>query len=173
MKCAKCGAELKKGCLYCSVCGHEAQIVSDYNVLEDDYLRSLLKDGESAKNPQKTEVEPKKNKKKKNNHLLLILCCCFIVTGAAVGVAVKLYIDNKNANSYDYQIEMAEKELVDHNYENALQYYKTALHCSRMISKYVRQWQKSIPARKNMIQHSFYIWKSFNLTKRIKRLISI
>ena len=49
MKCAKCGAELKKGCLYCSVCGHEAQIVSDYNVLEDDYLRSLLKDGESAK----------------------------------------------------------------------------------------------------------------------------
>ena len=127
MKCAKCGAELKKGCLYCSVCGHEAQIVSDYNVLEDDYLRSLLKDGESAKNPQKTEVEPKKNKKKKNNHLLLILCCCFIVTGAAVGVAVKLYIDNKNANSYDYQIEMAEKELVDHNYENALQYYKTAL----------------------------------------------
>ena len=127
MKCAKCGAELKKGCLYCSVCGHEAQIVSDYNVLEDDYLRSLLKDGESAKNPQKTEVEPQKNKKKKNNHLLLILCCCFIVTGAAVGVAVKLYIDNKNANSYDYQIEMAEKELVDHNYENALQYYKTAL----------------------------------------------
>ena len=69
MKCAKCGAELKKGCLYCSVCGHEAQIVSDYNVLEDDYLRSLLKDGESAKNPQKTEVEPQKNKKKKNNHV--------------------------------------------------------------------------------------------------------
>ena len=57
---------IKKGCLYCSVCGHEAQIVSDYNVLEDDYLRSLLKDGESAKNPQKTEVEPQKNKKKKN-----------------------------------------------------------------------------------------------------------
>lgn len=127
MKCAKCGAELKKGCLYCSVCGHEAQIVSDYNVLEDDYLRSLLKDGESVKTPQEKEPEPKKTKKKKNSHLLLIICCCFIVTGAAVGVAVKLYIDNKNANSYDYQIEMAEKELVDHNYENALQYYKTAL----------------------------------------------
>ena len=127
MKCAKCGAELKKGCLYCSVCGHEAQIVSDYNVLEDDYLRSLLKDGESVKTPQEKEPEPKKTKKKKNSHLLLIICCCLIVTGVAVGVAVKLYIDNKNANSYDYQIEMAEKELVDHNYENALQYYKTAL----------------------------------------------
>ena len=104
MKCAKCGAELKKGCLYCSVCGHEAQIVSDYNVLEDDYLRSLLKDGEGEKNPQEKEPEPKKTKKKKKSHLALIVCC-----------------------SYDYQIEMAEKELVDRNYENALRYYKTAL----------------------------------------------
>ena len=127
MKCAKCGAELKKGCLYCSVCGHEAQIVSDYNVLEDDYLRSLLKDGEGEKNPQEKEPEPKKTKKKKKSHLALIVCCCLIITGAAVGIAVKLYIDNKNANSYDYQIEMAEKELVDRNYENALRYYKTAL----------------------------------------------
>ena len=125
MKCAKCGAELKKGCLYCSVCGHEAQIVSDYNVLEDDYLRSLLKDGEGEKNPQEKEPEPKKTKKKKKSHLALIVCCCLIITGAAVGIAVKLYIDNKNANSYDYQIEMAEKELVDRNYENALRYYKT------------------------------------------------
>ena len=59
--------------------------------------------------------------------MALIVCCCLIITGAAVGIAVKLYIDNKNANSYDYQIEMAEKELVDRNYENALRYYKTAL----------------------------------------------
>ena len=61
-----------------------------------------------------------KTKKKKKSHLALIVCCCLIITGAAVGIAVKLYIDNKNANSYDYQIEMAEKELVDRNYENAL-----------------------------------------------------
>ena len=71
MKCAKCGAELKKGCLYCSVCGHEAQIVSDYNVLEDDYLRSLLKDGEGEKSAEK-EPEPKKQKRRKKSfwHLL-------------------------------------------------------------------------------------------------------
>ena len=70
MKCAKCGAELKKGCLYCSVCGHEAQIVSDYNVLEDDYLRSLLKDGEGEKNPQEKEPEPKKTKKTGDAYVL-------------------------------------------------------------------------------------------------------
>ena len=44
MKCANCGAELKVGCVYCSVCGTEAQIVSDYNLLEDDFLRGLLKE---------------------------------------------------------------------------------------------------------------------------------
>ena len=33
----------------------------------------------------------------------------------------------QNNNSYDYQIEMAEKELVDLNYEKALSYYKNAL----------------------------------------------
>ena len=38
MKCVKCGAGRKEGCVYCSVCGNEAQIVSDYSVLEDDYL---------------------------------------------------------------------------------------------------------------------------------------
>ena len=27
MKCANCGAEIKLGCVYCSVCGKEAQIV--------------------------------------------------------------------------------------------------------------------------------------------------
>ena len=32
MKCANCGAEIKLGCVYCSVCGKEAQIVPDYNV---------------------------------------------------------------------------------------------------------------------------------------------
>ena len=36
MKCAKCGAELKKGCLYCSVCGHEAQMVNEFSVIEEE-----------------------------------------------------------------------------------------------------------------------------------------
>ena len=42
MKCAKCGAELKEGCLYCSICGHEAQIVNGYSTLEDEYLSTIL-----------------------------------------------------------------------------------------------------------------------------------
>ena len=43
MKCANCGAEIKLGCVYCSVCGKEAQIVPDYNV-EEDILKELLEE---------------------------------------------------------------------------------------------------------------------------------
>ena len=35
MKCAKCGAEIRPGCVYCSNCGQEAQIVTEINKRAD------------------------------------------------------------------------------------------------------------------------------------------
>lgn len=64
MKCAKCGAELKEGCLYCSVCGHEAQMVNGYSVLEEDYLKALLTD-EASKDTSSEETE-NQNKKQRD-----------------------------------------------------------------------------------------------------------
>ena len=62
-ECAKCGAEIKEGCIYCSVCGNAVQIVPDYSVLEDDYLRSLLKEEESAgKEPAPAQAKQQKLK---------------------------------------------------------------------------------------------------------------
>ena len=63
MKCAKCGAELKEGCLYCSVCGHEAQMVNGYSVLEEDYLKALLTD-EASKDTSSEETENQKKKQR-------------------------------------------------------------------------------------------------------------
>ncbi len=55
MKCANCGAELQVGSVYCSVCGEEAQIVSDYSILEDDLLREMLNgEGEGSNLLQKS-----------------------------------------------------------------------------------------------------------------------
>lgn len=130
MKCVKCGAEMKEGCIYCSVCGYESKIVPDYNLLEDDYLRTILR--------EENQKEPKDEKKKKQRHtppekkkmsskVPIIVVCCLLVIAIIAGVAVKLFVDYKNANSYDYQVKMAEQETVDKNYENALHYYKTAL----------------------------------------------
>ncbi len=42
MKCANCGAKLQVGSVYCSFCGKEAQIVSDYSILEDEFLQDML-----------------------------------------------------------------------------------------------------------------------------------
>lgn len=134
MKCVKCGAELKEGCIYCSVCGNEAQIVPDYSVLEDDYLRALLKEEEKAEtekharqNTPKTKKQTPKPKKKIDSRIPIFVVCAILAVAIIIGVVIKVTIDHKNANSYEYQVQAAGQEYVDKNYENALHYYKTAL----------------------------------------------
>lgn len=128
MKCANCGAELKVGCIYCSVCGKEAQIVSDYNVLEDEYLRSLLEEENKPKQEKNKAAEPKQTKKKKKKKVWpwVVLAVVILITIAAV-IGVIQYKKYLNRNSYSYQVEQAESEMTDRNYENALTYYKNAL----------------------------------------------
>lgn len=133
MKCVKCGTELKEGCIYCSVCGNEAQMVPDYSVLEDDYLRSLLKEEEQSEN--KTSREDNSGKKKQemspkektDSRIPILVVCVLLAVCIIIGVVAKLVITYKNSNSYDYQMEAAQQECIDKNYESALQYYKTAL----------------------------------------------
>ncbi len=43
MKCEKCGAQIKKGNLYCSACGTEVQIVSAYHVMEEEFFLDFQK----------------------------------------------------------------------------------------------------------------------------------
>lgn len=143
MKCVKCGAELKEGCIYCSVCGHESRIEPDYSVLEDDYLRALLKQENentaetSLKKEQSIQTQTEETKaktgspkKKQSNKTPIIVVCCILTAAIIAGIAIKAAIDHRNANSYEYQVEMAQKETVDLNYEKALNYYKTALSLS-------------------------------------------
>lgn len=128
MKCVKCGAELKEGCMYCSVCGKESQLVPDYSVLEDDYLRSILNEEEKTetkKIPLKEKHE--KPKKKMDSRLPIFVVCILLVICISAGIAVKVIIAYKNANSYEYQVNAAKQEMLDKNYDNALLYYKTAL----------------------------------------------
>lgn len=136
MKCVKCGAELKEGCIYCSVCGNEAQMVPDYSVLEDDYLRSLLKEEERAEAKKRAypntpkEKKPKQTrspKKQLDSRIPILIVCIILAVAIIIGIIIKVTIDHRNANSYEYQVEAAKQEYVDKNYENALHYYKTAL----------------------------------------------
>lgn len=132
MKCVRCGAELKEGCLYCSMCGKEVQIVPDYNV-EEEYLSRILKEetdsGTRRENSsdKNTSSKKKKRKKKIDNRIPIIIVCLILAAAIIAGISFKIYVNHKNANSYDYQVMMAEQEEFDKNHETALKYYKTAL----------------------------------------------
>lgn len=57
MKCSKCGAEIEVGSVFCKKCGEPVQMVPDYNILEDDFLVSLLDEQKNAKQESKTSEE--------------------------------------------------------------------------------------------------------------------
>ncbi len=142
MKCAKCGAPLKVGCIYCSTCGHEAQIVSDYNVLEDELLTSLMKEGEpstiqpaSKKQPVSTKQPAAKpqqpvnktiNKKKKKKSIVP-----FIIAGITLALVITLVIflnvRNYRSNSFEYQYSQGLLAKNSGDYAKAITYLKRAL----------------------------------------------
>ena len=94
MKCANCGAEIRVGCVYCPVCGKEAQIVSDYNILEDDYLDSPASGRREAfgsfKSKQKEKAaKPKQEKptgkKSKKSLYIVFFILLFVAAFALIG----------------------------------------------------------------------------------------
>ena len=141
MKCAYCGAELKDGCIYCSECGKEVQVVPVFNTLEDEYLEGLLDDKvrrnsttvskNSSAAPEKKNsrtVETKKKKNQKNRAKILAVVFLFLgVIAVIAGVGVKITIDQRNANSFDYQMLMASQAAAQNDYETAVSYYKNAI----------------------------------------------
>lgn len=130
MKCANCDAEIKDGSIYCPVCGKEAQMVNGYTSLEDDFLHSLLREGINPKSDKKKRIlspEEQMRLRKQKQAMPVVVTCLILAILIAVGVVVKLFVDYKNDNSYEYQMEMAESEIYDHNYESARGYLARAL----------------------------------------------
>lgn len=133
MKCANCGAELKLGCVYCSVCGHEAQIVPDYNILEDDYLNHLMnaeEKKEQQREQQHRQTQQRRQKQEKQEagrrkKRLLILGGCTILA-AVIVTAVILIINHNRSNSFDYQYEKGISCAAKKDYAKALDHLTRA-----------------------------------------------
>lgn len=142
MKCIYCGEELKEGSLFCSHCGKSVQIVPDYNVYDDDYLKQVLveenqtpkknratnsgsaKAGVSKAGSQTSDKEGAQKKKQKKIILcvigiVIVLVFALLILGAA--------IKSNHANSFDYQIELAEKAYEKGDTDKAIEYYGNAL----------------------------------------------
>ena len=132
MKCANCGAELRTGCLYCSSCGKEAQIVPDYDAFEDDdYINSLINEQPVAKKTNKANSENIEQKKKaelaRKRNIIISSAVISVVLICAILIFVGITIRNKNNNSFDYQVSQAEKYFEEGNYTKAVKYYERAL----------------------------------------------
>lgn len=129
MKCTNCGALLKTGCVYCSVCGKEAQFVPDYN-MEEDYLKELIQ----KENRKKKITNPHKNHKKKqpskeseqvkNRRGLYLGVVAVVVAFIAVFIAGVYVVKSR---SYDGRMERAEKSYSRKEYEKAMSFAKQAL----------------------------------------------
>ena len=131
MKCVKCGATLKDNTIFCENCGQEVQIVPDYNVFEDEYLKALLeednlKNKKPAEVPPVEEEEPKPEpQKKKNKKLVICVISIVVLLLLIVGITVGMILQKRN--TVDYQIAKAKGALSSKEYQVALEYYEKAL----------------------------------------------
>ena len=139
MVCSKCGAELKEGCVYCSQCGQEAQIVSEINILEDDLLREIMDDEDQQKkehgsgSEKERESQPGRDDRKrgreeaeKTKNLKRKLLIMVIVLAAAVVVVFGL-IRHRQNHSETYLMSRAEHAYSQKEYTDALEYANRVL----------------------------------------------
>ena len=130
MICSKCGAQIPKGKIYCSVCGADVQLVPDYNFLEDDMLSAIVSQGVNGTKDSAKQAKVKKEKDHKiTNHKYIFIWGAVLVLVFATVIAlacVHKRIKRQRENSYDYQYSQGEKYLEMDEEENALNYYKRA-----------------------------------------------
>lgn len=140
MYCINCGAEIKEEYNNCPYCGKPLQMVPDYSIYDEDDINVILestKDIESKNNKayiqeQQEKAEKEKQiqietekKKKTKTIITLTIVLCVILFG--VGIGAKLIIDNKNNNSYDYQMKLADEAMFKEKYDVAEDYYLHAM----------------------------------------------
>ena len=131
MKCSKCGAEIRVGSVYCESCGEPAQIVPDYNLLEDDFIVSILdekKKKENSSSHQKNNTKKEQQDEPKISHKLwedirfriaVIAGVILIVTAGIVTFVFQ--------TSYGHYVNKGLALDKKEQYEQAVSYYEKAI----------------------------------------------
>lgn len=131
MKCSYCGAPVEKGRLFCMNCGEEIQWVPEYHAIgtyrsqtENSTADKKITYSSVKKPKEDTEVSSPKPKRKKSPFIigiiLMVLCVCILF-------GVKYYMDQKNYNSFEYQMNMAETDYSNRAYDTAYEYIDRAI----------------------------------------------
>lgn len=96
MKCAKCGSDIKPGNLYCSKCGEEVQIVSAYNVMEDEFFMDF-QNHEMGTAPLRSVTDNGAVLRKKNLYLSVLTAIIGFLILLVIAFLVRMHISNTGA----------------------------------------------------------------------------
>lgn len=133
MQCPYCGADLDAGSIYCKACGHELQIVPDYDPLEEVLIGQDKPSKEVTKKEKRntpphvedneTLLQAGKRSTTKAFPKFLLLSVLL-----SVGFLVFLiaYFSMTKENSYDYQLKKGIEYYKKEQYEDALSCLKQA-----------------------------------------------
>ncbi len=146
MKCSKCGAEIDAGSVFCKKCGEPVQMVPDYNILEDDFLVSLLEEEKASgkkedqpetaeqeeRNAKKTStgkkaVEEKPEKKKGFAGLWANKKARAGMIGGIIALCLVLVFLTLYMTSYDHYVAKGKTLDAKEDYTGALTYYNRAI----------------------------------------------
>lgn len=150
MRCSKCGAEIEEGKLYCSVCGAEVQLVPEYDTL-GNYMRQKEKERaqeeEAARRQEellrrKQQQEEAERKRRTKKSLLIGVGLLVVCIGALL--IFKWYMDHKNFNSYDFQMDKAEIAYSNHKFDEAEEYVERAVELAGSDNQDARMLQAQI-----------------------------
>ena len=130
MRCSNCGEPIEEGRLFCLNCGQEVQWVPDYDSFGDYMVQEKLKkekeqaEAAAAKKRAAIAAENRRRKKAKKKRTILVAGVLVLV---AAGLFVKLGMDKKNYNDFDYQIRMADTAFSNHKYEESYKFVERAV----------------------------------------------
>nr|WP_318683198.1 chitobiase/beta-hexosaminidase C-terminal domain-containing protein [uncultured Acetatifactor sp.] len=136
MNCPNCGAEIKRGSLYCEHCGEDIHIVPDFDPEVEFSLEETIsgiveeinqgEEGEEKKEGTKEKnIKSGRSKRKGKKSWILVGAgsVLAVLAAAAAFWIVWLY----RYNSLEYQVDMARRCVDNGQYENAVNYYSRAL----------------------------------------------
>ena len=121
MQCENCGEPIENGKLYCSSCGHEVQMVPDYDIHTEIHLNNF---DIARDETDKVDVSNDKKPLQINNRSKLIIICIAIICAIIISLVALAVI---RYNSFEYQMEKANNLYVKKDYLKSNDYLKRAI----------------------------------------------
>lgn len=133
MRCSNCGEPIEEGRLFCLNCGQEVQWVPDYDsfgsLMEQERIRKEKKEREEAEAARRRAAAAAelKRKKKKRRNITLAVSGTVLLGAVLFAVVMKVQLEKKNYNDFDYQMRMADTAFSNRKYEESYEFVQRAV----------------------------------------------